>query len=443
MTADIRPDGRLPEILEELYLGRVPDYRDEVVAGAVRHRQRPAWTFPGRWIPMADIASRPAFAASVPWRAVGLALVLIALLVAAAVAISGSRQIPVPEPFGLARNGAIAWYADGDIYTADPVTGVTTAIVTGPEEDVDPVFSPDGTRLAFGRFVAGEDPPLMDIVVADADGTHPRVITTEPIPVDEVRFEWAPDSRSLIADSPGDSEIWRYDATTKAPRAVVASDASIYLRPFQPPDGQRILIQRHTGALSKLVTLDVATGAETVLAEGAGDELGSARWSGDGSQVVYNASPPGDALSERLYVVNADGTGTTQITHAPGTWYDIDAKYSPDGSKIAFTRYEYVESKTWVVRPTGIYDVATGEVTEVGPLAREIREQLPGKDDADASDGEGLFVEWSPDGTSLLAFESEGSGHPIVIDIATGTWHALDRISASGAPTQQWQRQAP
>ena len=123
MTADIRPDGRLPEILEELYLGRVPDYRDEVVAGAVRHRQRPAWTFPGRWIPMADIASRPAFGASIPWRAVGLALVLIALLVAAAVAISGSRQIPVPEPFGLARNGAIAWYADGDIYTADPCHG--------------------------------------------------------------------------------------------------------------------------------------------------------------------------------------------------------------------------------------------------------------------------------------------------------------------------------
>ncbi len=123
MTADIRSDGRLPEILEELYLGRVPDYRDEVVADAVRHRQRPAWTFPGRWLPMADITSRPAFAASLPWRAIGLALVLIAVLLAAAVAISGTQQTPVPAPFGLARNGVIAWYADGDIYTADPVTG--------------------------------------------------------------------------------------------------------------------------------------------------------------------------------------------------------------------------------------------------------------------------------------------------------------------------------
>ena len=131
MTADIRPDGRLTEILEELYLGRVPDYRDEVLAGAVAHRQRPAWTFPGRWLPMADIARRPAFAASLPWRAIGLALVLIALLLAAAVAIAGSRQHSVPAPFGLARNGVIAWYATATSTRRTPSPASTTAIVTG------------------------------------------------------------------------------------------------------------------------------------------------------------------------------------------------------------------------------------------------------------------------------------------------------------------------
>ena len=195
------------------------------------------------------------------------------------------------------------------------------------------MFSPDGTRLAFGRIVEGADPQQMDIVVANADGTQPLVITMEPIPVEDVRFEWAPDSRSLIVDAPDETGIWRYDATKTAPRAVVATEASFYLRPFQPPDGQRILIERHDGAMSRLIALDVVTGVETALAQGAGDELGSARWSADGSRVVYNASPPDDGVSERLYVVNADGTGTTQITHAPGVWYDIDAKYSPDGSR--------------------------------------------------------------------------------------------------------------
>ena len=115
--------------------------------------------------------------------------------------------------------------------------------------------------------------------------------------------------------------------------------------------------------MSRLIALDVVTGVETELAQGAGDELGSARWSADGSRVVYNASPPDDGVPERLYVVNADGTGTTQITHAPGVWYDIDAKYSPDGSKIAFTRYERLESNVWVARRTGIYDATSGRRT--------------------------------------------------------------------------------
>ena len=101
MTTDVRADARLTGLLEELYLGAAPAYRDEVLANAVQQRQRPAWSFPGRWLPMADIASRPAFVSSVPWRTVGLALLLIALL-AATIAVVGSSRPSVPAPFGLA-----------------------------------------------------------------------------------------------------------------------------------------------------------------------------------------------------------------------------------------------------------------------------------------------------------------------------------------------------
>ena len=57
MTSEARFERQLPAILEDLYLGPSPDYRDEVLATAVRTRQRPAWTFPGRWLPM-DITTR-------------------------------------------------------------------------------------------------------------------------------------------------------------------------------------------------------------------------------------------------------------------------------------------------------------------------------------------------------------------------------------------------
>ena len=108
MTVDRRFERHLPEILEDLYLGPSPMYRDEVLAAAVRPRQRPAWTFPGRWIPM-DVATRVAPSTRLPLRQLGI-LALIAILVAVAVAVAvGSQQRHLPAPFGPARNGLIPY----------------------------------------------------------------------------------------------------------------------------------------------------------------------------------------------------------------------------------------------------------------------------------------------------------------------------------------------
>ena len=90
MTADSRFDRDLIAILEDLYLGPSPDYRNEVLAGATRTRQRPAWTFPGRWLPM-DIATRVAPGTRLPLRQLGI-LALIAILVAVAVAVAVGAQ---------------------------------------------------------------------------------------------------------------------------------------------------------------------------------------------------------------------------------------------------------------------------------------------------------------------------------------------------------------
>src|SRR4029079_10533084 len=114
------------------------DYRDEVLAVATDRRQRPTWTFPGRWFPMADIASRPAFVPRLTWRTVGLALLIIALLLGALVAFVGTRRSELPPPFGIARNGSIAWASDGDIYTGDPIAGKSRAIVVGDGIDRNP-----------------------------------------------------------------------------------------------------------------------------------------------------------------------------------------------------------------------------------------------------------------------------------------------------------------
>ena len=444
MTADSRFERHLPEILEDLYLGPTPDYRNEVLATAARTRQRPSWTFAGRWLPMADIASRPAFAPRVPLRTIGMALLIIALVVAAAALVIGSRQTKVPPPFGLARNGLIAYARGGDIFTVDPVSGTEVAIVAGPEADSDPVFSPDGTHVAFSRANPQDGSPAKDIVVVAADGSNPIRVTPKPIPDGPARFEWGPDSHSLLVGAPDDSAIWLFDTRASGTPRTVATDATAYLSPFRPPDGSSILISRSTDFGSQVILLDLATSRETILATGGSEnDFGAARWSPDGSQVVYNNSPADDGASQRLFIVDADGTGTRQITDASGVWFDIDATWSPDGKWIAFTRYERASDGTWDIRPTGIYSIADRTVKDAGPLPRQVRAKLPSPDDSTASLGEGFLFEWAPDGTSLIAFESEAPGYPILINPSDGTWKELGQLTQPGMPIQAWQRQAP
>ena len=120
MTTERRLERDLPQILGDLAMGPYPDYIDDVLATTAQRRQRPAWTFPERWLPMVDIARQPVLAPRLPWRAISLAAVMVALLLAAAAVFIGT-QPRLPAPFGLARNGLIAYDAGGDIYTADPV----------------------------------------------------------------------------------------------------------------------------------------------------------------------------------------------------------------------------------------------------------------------------------------------------------------------------------
>ena len=73
-------ERNLPGILDDLSAGPAPDYLDDVFARTGRMRQRPGWTFPERWLPVADIARTRAFAPAPPWRLIAVALVVIALV---------------------------------------------------------------------------------------------------------------------------------------------------------------------------------------------------------------------------------------------------------------------------------------------------------------------------------------------------------------------------
>ena len=87
MDRSFRADRVLVGLIDELADARTPDYLEAAIEQASSRPQRPAWTFPERWLPMAEITSRSAFAPRLPWRTIAVALLILALLIGATVVV--------------------------------------------------------------------------------------------------------------------------------------------------------------------------------------------------------------------------------------------------------------------------------------------------------------------------------------------------------------------
>jgi len=187
MTTDSMLDRRLHELMAELAApGDQSAAIDHVLSVTRELRPEPRWRVLLKERPMRTesvlVAGRP------PLR-LGFVFAVIALiaLLAASIAVGAYllRQPAVPPAYGPAGNGVIAYAEAGDIFTTDAAGANRTAITTGPAVDSRPVFSRDGTRVAFLR----KENMTTRLIVANADGTGIHAISPEVI--DDVSgFDW-------------------------------------------------------------------------------------------------------------------------------------------------------------------------------------------------------------------------------------------------------------
>ena len=80
-------------------------------------------------------------------------------------------------------------------------------------------------------------------------------------------------------------------------------------------------------------------------------------------KIAYTVATPSSGVAPyTLFTARTDGTGVTRLT-SPGLRRDIEARWSPDGERVAFTRVEPdgVYSTIWVVNADGSEAHLVGE----------------------------------------------------------------------------------
>ena len=412
MTTPERIERGLPSILADLAMGPTPEYLDDVFVQTARMRQRPRWTFPERWLPMADIASRSAFAPRLPWRTIGVALVILALLVGAAVVYVGTHQTRLPAPFGPAANGLIPYSQGGDIYVGDPANGSSRLVLGGPEDDWGPGYSADGARIAFLRNTSASE---FDIYVMRQDGSELRRLTSKPIS-NESWVRWAPDSGHIATvrqvETTGGgcrtticftNQLDLVDMSGGV-QTVATADRMDFVQ-FRPPDAHELMYRALVDDKWGLFAMDPdgsnvrALAPPTVPAE-MDLSFGGATYSADGSRIFYQHGDADGCC--QLWVMNADGTDAHEFLPLGPAW-DGEAVPSPDGTWIAYwhNANDGPAHGVTVVRADG-----TGPVIETGP-------KMSG----------GAHWVWSPDSTKILTYPNDTeTASAWLLDPAGGSW---------------------
>jgi imidazolonepropionase-like amidohydrolase/Tol biopolymer transport system component len=296
------------------------------------------------------------------------------------------KQVPIKTDEGtwmdvdVSPDGqTIAFTLLGDIYTM-PITGGTPKrIADGLAWDVQPRFSPDGSRIAFTSDRGGGD----NIWVMNTDGSDKRQVTKEDFRLLN-QPTWSPDGRFIAAKkhftterSAGTGEIWLYHVSG---------------------GGGVQVVERANERLQK--------------------ELGEPVFAPDGSAIYYTRNTtPGNTFeyaqdsNAGIFAIERHDLATGEVSTAVGGYGGaVRPAPSPDGKELAFVRRDKDQSQLWVK------DLASGRERMIyGKLDLDVQETW-------AVTGVYPNIDWLPDSSGLVFWAGgklnrvgrDGAGHAVI-----------------------------
>jgi Tol biopolymer transport system component len=355
------------------------------------------------------------------WRAGLAGRVVFLALVAAAFSIglvSGASPARAAFP---GVNGKIAFSAhrdgNGEIYVMNADGSGQTNLTNNAATDWEPVWSPDGQKIAFSRVVA--EIHDQEIYVMNGDGSGQTRLTNNEVPDDYPA--WSPDGQKLAFMSARDGNLNVYVMNGDGSgQARVTSNAATEAQPAWSPDGQKIAFWTNRDGNGEIYVMNADGSGETNLTNNPFSDDSSTAWSPDGQKIAFTSVRDGNY---EIYVMNADGTSQTRLTHNDAT--DIDPAWSPDGQKLAFSRTGHI----YVMSADGSGE--TKLTSTAGNIMPDWQPLLPTAD----ADGDGLTnAEEAGLGTDPLNPDTDGDGLSDGFEVSHGTDPLSSDSDGDGIP---------
>jgi len=278
-------------------------------------------------------------------------------------------------------------------------------------------WSPDGTWLAYSDRSEEDGRESIQLLNLSDGGTKRLTAPSDNDSADR-RPQFSPDGGSVAfvrIDPFGNEDIWLVPASGGEPKPVTRGQIRVRGHTWDP-DGKHIVFSNLASGIFRLWRVDVRTGRTEWLSL-PGDGAMEPTVARDAGTLVFVAS----RIEANIWRARLDESGLLGQNYGSlirSTHWETEARYSPDGSQLAFTSSRSGALEIWISDSGGF---APRRLTEFnGPLVGIPR--------------------WSPDG-QRMAFSASptGTAAVYVVDVAGGQPRRIIGDSANAVPSS-WSR---